>query len=423
MKRIFAVILLVLLLCSCVPAKEQVTIDNDAKKTVSTVSVISEEEALEVLKDFHEMGDDYIQKSACVISHWNAASKNIQPLINWINCYREGVPARVEILYFGWTLPYICVFECDGSEQYTITEYSEYDGKRVYTSCMVTERVTDYTFGADIQQKGWPMTIKKEGVPDNRPTKDRYNLEITRYINAHPSKNEVTIYAYDSKLKDYSLLKAESSWSGHISGYVSQIENWVGRPLFYQLGVDRERGIVYINITQQLNTRNFTLETERAILYSLAKTIMENEPDYIGVCFETEWDGQVVSYDGGVHYGENEICMPPDAPPLGALSLKDAERKVKEHIALVEKKYDPQTELDTDKMVVKLSAAKYVDGVLCYVYDYYGYEQDASDGAYLGVYAIDVETGKVCYMVSMVDGTYILERDENEKRILPRVGK
>ena len=342
-------------------------------------------------------------------------SKNTQPLTEWIGCYQEGLPAQVEILYYGWTMPYIYVLECDGSEQYTITEYSNALGKNVFTSSMLTERAVDYTFGADITSKNWPIPIKKEGLAEERPREDRYDQTIVfKDDTAHVTKEELKVYLYNSDTKEYTIQGADISWLGNIASYSTVIENNFGRPLFALFGLDKQRGIIYLNITQTLNTRNFTKKTEQEILYSLARTMMENEPDYIGVCFETEVGGEVVPYDGGMYFGSNAICMPPEASPLGALSIDNATQRVKENISTWLSTNDTDIQVPTaNDIEANLYAAKYIDGMLCYLFRYY------ENGAVLGGFAMDVDTGNVFYSISEVDGAFVLVWDEGQKRILP----
>ncbi len=430
MKRFIALTALALLMCACTRSMAVVSLLSDAQEMPQSsqaasgvvsnqvedadMVVMTEDRALEILGDQSKL-ETYSQQPNCVISHRDRWSKNTQPLTEWIRCYREGLPAQVEILYDGWTMPCIYVLECDGSEQYTITEYSDALGKNVYTSSMLTERAVDYTFGADITGKNWPIPIKKKGLADEKPSEDRYDQTVVFKDDvAHVTKEELKVYLYNSDTKKYTIQGADISWSGYKQNYSAEIENNFGRPLFALFGLDKQRGIIYLNITQTLNTRNFTKKTEREILYSLARTMMENEPDYIGVCFETEVGGEIVPYDGGMYFGSNAICMPPEASPLGALSIDDATQRVKEHISTWLSTNDTDIKVPTaNDIEANLYAAKYIDGMLFYLFRYY------ENGADLGGFAMDVDTGNVFYSISAVDGAFVLVWDEGQKRILP----
>ncbi len=434
MRRIIVLTALALFMCACTRSEAVVSLLSDAQEipqssqAASRVTgnkvedadmvVMTEGRALEILGDQSKL-ETYSKQPNCVISHRDRWSKNTHPLTEWICCYREGLPAQVEILHYGWTMPCIYVLECDGSTQYTIAEYSNAFGKNVYSSSMLTERAVDYTFGADISGKNWPIPIKKEGLAEVGPREDRYDQTVLfKDGAAHVTKEELKVYLYNSDTKVYSIQGADISWSGNIQDYSAEIENSFGRPLFALFGLDKQRGIIYLNITQTLNTRNPTKKNERDILYSLARTMMENEPDYIGVCFETEVGGEVVPYDGGMYFGSNAICMPPEASPLGALLIDDATQRVKEHISTWLSEDDTGIQvLDPKDLEVELYAAKYIDGMLCYLFRYY------ESGADLGGFALDVDTGNVYYSISTVDGAFVLVRDEGETRILPETLK
>lgn len=353
------------------------------------------------------------------LTFYNHYTKNSGQLLNWIECYRLGKPCEAVLLQLGSVLSTVIKLTCDGTPKYTITLYGA-ETTQEYKSSMVTERVTDYTFGADIEGKAWPLPIKKEGVEALHKNTARYKGVPKQSPIAAPNSDTPSIFIYDANTQKYTIQSFAKEHFISLLDYFVDIENTFGRPLFIEPHVLMPDDVLYVNFTERLCDRNFSPQTEQAILFSIARTVMENEPQVKGVCFEADKKPYHVS-DFGISYGNNEMCIPPEAPPLGKLSLKQAETIARAKVAeIFPVRYSEWKEFDPSAFVLKLYAAKYIEGRLCYLYHLYENDQRLLQGQYAGAVALDVDDGNILYTIGMEDGANILLYDANEKQIVPQ---
>ncbi|MFA9381525.1 MAG: hypothetical protein ACERKO_10755, partial [Acetanaerobacterium sp.] len=438
MKRVTIVLVLLLALSACAPvatevssqgtqplqessvqpqSKTQLGPESEVASTTIDTGILTEKKAHEILSDW-ENWKSYSKQYGYVLSSRNHYTENIKPLNKWMECYRTGKKCEAVILYYGSVINYIFVFTCNGTAEYTITQYTGRDAIQ-FQSAMVTERVTDYTFGANINGKMWCIPIKKESVKRLHENAGRYDADTWQFPDVQSTGNMAEIYLYDADARDYTKRTVDASGIRSMLDYLCEIENSFGRPLFIDRCARTADGVIYMKFSTTLHERGFSKGAERAVLYSIARTVMENETDALGVCFESDGGMDFVPYDG-LFDGTNEICIPPGAAPLGALTIERAQEIATERVAwLFEDQHPEYTGFDPDSMVLELYAAKYIEGVLCYLFHYYENEHNLSQGLYSGTFALDVETGSVFYSISGVDGAYILESDENETRIMP----
>ncbi len=379
---------------------------------------ITEARAHEIAADWENF-DTYSELYGYPLTSYNHYTKNSGQLLNWIESYRLGRPCEAVLLYYGSPLSGVLKLTCDGTPEYTITLYGAETTQEAKSS-MVTERITDYTFGADIDGKGWPLPIKKEGVEALHENAERYNDVPRQSPTAAPNSDTPRIFIHDANTQQYHIQPSTQDRITNLINYFVDIENAFGRPLFIEPDVLMPDGVLYVNFTEKLSDRNFSPQTEQAILFSIARTIMENEPQVKGVCFEADKKPYHVSALG-ISYGNNEMCMPPEAPPLGKLSLKQAETIARAKVAeIFPERNSEWKEFDPSAFVLKLYAAKYIEGNLCYLYRLYENDQRLIQGQYAGTVALDVEGGNFLYTIGMEDGANILLYDANEKQFVPQ---
>lgn len=444
MKRLTALLLCLLLcLCACTaPAVQTVSsavesmsssvVVSGSSSGVSDVSsaatgssgtakiidtnILTEKKAHEILNDSDNFSQ-YCTQNGYVLSRVWGATDNIQPLTDWLNCYKQGIASEVVVLYWGWTIPLIIVFTSNGTQQYTITLYDNFGPSEQYRSSVITERSIDYTFGKDLGVEWEPITIRKPYDAEDLTPIQKYENTLETYTAANLKAEPFYAYVYDAKAKDYTKKASDTASIRTLRDFFTGIEE----SLAVKLDISRivqDGDLIYINFEpDSAPAKGLTKEQEQAVLYSLSRTVMENQKGVLGVCFEIVGESY---HSENFYFGQNWITLPPNAPALGKLSVAQAEKVARDKlIELAPTMPDQMGNMDIKNLKLTPEYAKYECGILCYVFTYYYNESYRSQDFYSYI-VVDAETGTLFFDISMEDGSYMLIDDENEKQITPQ---
>ncbi|SDM94592.1 hypothetical protein [Acetanaerobacterium elongatum] len=379
-----------------------------SSKTINTKN-LTEEMAKELLRDL----EDYMvyrSKYGYVLSSVEGATANFQPLADWINCYKCGIPSEVVIFYRGRMDAYFYVLTSNGTAEYTITRYGNSSPTLQFKSSVITERTIDYIFGSDItQDEQMPFTIRKGYDFNEVYHVKRYENAVATFATANLKTEPFCCYIYDTNVKTYTKKHVDSKSITTIRDFFAPIEETL--PFKLQIRrIVQDGDLVFISFARDCApVKGLAKGQEQAVLYSLAKTVLENQKDVLGVCFEVE---------ESLYQSDNfdcelcELCIPPQTS-LPGLSTQAANTVAKEGLSellIIEQDAD-----NTDvQITIRLRGAEFINGVLCYVFDTF---RNGIDHRKIGV---EPASGGAIFVndpTSPREAEYLILRDNFEKQI------